>query len=422
MDIKKLKDAHSALSAGRVAMSGLAAITSAAFVGAFTYDRVQGLFGNTASIVIAVLVSVLWAFVFDAGIYRLTPFIFNSLANFTSSTLKNGRRMVLLTGAILLLIGMSVSSIYTSMTAASVTVNMVTDKYVPVEAQKTDNSQVKFLQSQLATATASYNKASDLYNKTRKGTHQSYVANKDRIAFQKQMNKLTGQLEKASNRHARIQGERELRATQQNTQAVNNRNEQVEVFSSIYRYIGILSTVLFLFFSLCKELLEIEYPETKGETFEEEIEESPTPPIAHKTVKKPIKRAVSVEKQEPKVETVPRAEEVVAPQTQPHRVTVARNSPIGFATAGSEKRQVQSATEVLGEKRYQQIDEGLEDKTPQQLGNQLRARKSRMKKNGFTPEEYHICKMIIQRLAGYRRDVSMHAQEIEKMKKEYMNV
>lgn len=415
MDRKKLKDAHSALSAGRVAMSGLAAITSAAFVGAFTYDRVQGLFGNTASIITAIIVSVLWAFVFDAGIYRLTPFIFNSLANFTSSTFKNGRRMVLLTGAILLLIGMSVSSIYTSMTAASVTVNMVTDEYVPVVAQKTDNSQVKFLQSQLATATASYNKASDLYNKTRKGTHQSYVANKDRIAFQKQMNKLTGQLERASNRHARIQGERELRATQQNNQAVNARNEQVAVFSSIYRYIGILSTVLFLFFSLCKELLEIEYPETKPVTQEDD---APTLASTPKTVKKTTNKAVSPVKRQPITETIEPVEHIVTP----HQVTVARNTPIGFATAGSEKREVQSATEVLGEKRYKQIAAGLDDKEPKQLANQLRARKSRMKQKGFSAEEYHICKMIIHRLVANRKDVSMHVKDIEQMKKEYVNV
>ena len=394
MDIKKLKDAHNALSAGRVAMSVLAAVTSAAFVGAFAYDRLNTMLGSTASIVVAIIVSIIWAFIFDAGIYKLTPFIFNSLANFKQAT-KSTRKSILLSCAILLLVGMSMSSIYTSLTAASVTVNMVTDKYEPIKAQEADNTQVAFLSSQLASVTKAFNDASKLYQRKRAGTNEKYVALKDRNALKVQMDKITKQYDTALRKYNRSQGEYDLAATQQNNIEQTSRSEQITVFATLYRYIGILSTVLFLFFSLCKELLEIEYPSVSAKDVEEyEQEDEEIQPI--QTVKKIYEQA--------KTEMTPK---------QPRQVTVAQaKRPIGFATAQSEKKKSLDIKKIMGEARYNQQVERIASKTDLQLQNELRSRKSQLKNIAFTAHAYCTCRLIIDRLQE-TKDVSKHVADLD---------
>ena len=397
MDIKKLKDAHNALGAGRVAMSVLAAVTSAAFVGAFAYDRLSSMLGPTPSVVIAVIVSIIWAFVFDAGIYKLTPFIFNSLANFHDAT-KSNRKSVLLACAILLLIGMSLSSIYTSLTAASVTVNMVTDKYVPVEAQKADKSQVTFLSTQLASVTKAFNDASKLYQSKRAGTNGKYVALKDRNALKVQMDKLTKQYDSALRKYNRSQGEYDLAATQQNNLEQQSRNEQVTVFATLYRYIGILSTVLFLFFSLCKELLEIEYPTVAQNAGTKQTK-------TRKTPAKRVRNTTTKPKQQQQVEDI-EAETVI-----PHNVTIAKRNNIGFATAGSEKKQQQELVELMGEENYNKILERVSGRESKSLLNELRARKSRLKNFGYVDTNYYALRVIMDVLKG-EKDITKHEQEI----------
>lgn len=404
MDIKKLKDAHGALSAGRVAMSILAAVTSAAFVGAFAYDRTSNMLGSTGGVIAAIVVSIAWAFVFDAGIYKLTPFIFNSLANFKDA-IKNGRRIVLLAGAILLLLGMSLSSIYTSLTAASVTVNMVTDVYSPVTATQADNSQVLFLSKQLANVSTEFNKASSRYNKAKQGTNTRYIALKDRNALADQMKKITKQYEDARYDYNKLQGEYQLTAQQTNSTATEERNEQVTVFATLYRYIGLISTILFLFFSLCKELLEIEYPSvavTDSPTLEDKVTESVKTPTKQRRNK-----AVTKKQEQPvyEVETV---------TATPNNVTIAKSN-IGFATAGSEKQQQQKLKAEIGEEQYNAILARTSGRDANSLLAELRARKSRMKNFGFAENNYNTCRVIME-IIRTEKNIDAHEQEIEMLK------